>query len=41
LKGDELRMCQGLPDAPRPDAFTAPDGSRRAVITFRRVKSQS
>jgi uncharacterized protein (TIGR03067 family) len=40
VKGDELRLCVAVPGRPRPTVSTADEGSRQAIITFRRVKSK-
>jgi uncharacterized protein (TIGR03067 family) len=36
LEGETLRMCLGLPDTNRPDAFAG--GENRVLITLQRVK---
>jgi uncharacterized protein (TIGR03067 family) len=38
LEGDRLRICPGYPGAGRPTEFTAREGSRQEIVTYRRVK---
>lgn len=37
LEGDTLVLCMAPPDGTRPDAFEAPSGSGRSLMTFRRA----
>jgi uncharacterized protein (TIGR03067 family) len=38
LEGDELTVCMAAPNAPRPKAFDAAEGTGQTLMTFRRRK---
>jgi uncharacterized protein (TIGR03067 family) len=39
LSGDELKICVGFPDEPRPEAFKAEKDQLRIVVVLKREKS--
>jgi uncharacterized protein (TIGR03067 family) len=41
LNGDELRLCMGRIDDPRPGEFTAEQGSKRVLTIYRKVMPQN